>query len=48
VARAAELGVSSAADASALAGVGDDVDHVVLEMEALRQALEETGGRSPA
>jgi hypothetical protein len=48
VARAAELGVSPAADASALAGVGDDVDHVVLEMEALRQALEETSGRSPA
>jgi hypothetical protein len=46
VARAAELGASSAADASQLAGVGDDVDHVVLEMEALRQALEETGGHS--
>jgi hypothetical protein len=47
VARAAELAASSAADASLLAGVGDDVDQLVLEMEALRQALEETGGPTP-
>jgi hypothetical protein len=46
VARAAEL-AAAAADVSALAGVGDDVDHVVEEMEALRLALEETNGAGP-
>jgi hypothetical protein len=49
VARAAELAAASAADAQALAGLGDDVDHMVEELEALRLALEETsGGVSPA
>ena len=49
VARAAELAAASAADATALAGLGDDVDHMVEELEALRLALEETsGGVSPA
>ena len=44
VARAAELSAASAADASALAGLGDDVDNMVDELEALRLALEETSG----
>ena len=44
VARAAELSAASAADVSALAGVGDDVDQMVEEMEALRLALEEMAG----
>jgi hypothetical protein len=44
VARAAELSAASAADASALAGLGDDVDNMVDELEALRLALEETTG----
>jgi hypothetical protein len=49
VARAAELAAASAADATALAGLGDDVEHVVEELEALRLALQETsGGVSPA
>lgn len=41
VARAVELAVS-ADDARALGGLGGDVDAVVGDMEALRQALEET------
>ncbi|MDH4144495.1 MAG: hypothetical protein OEY23_04925 [Acidimicrobiia bacterium] len=41
VTRAAELAARSAADAD-LSAVRDDVEHVVVEMEALRQALEET------
>jgi len=43
VARAAELSVK-AGDVGELAGVGDDIAHVVDEMEALRLALEETSG----
>jgi hypothetical protein len=39
VARAVELSVSGSA--SAITGLGDDVDSLVTEMEALRQALEE-------
>jgi len=47
VTRAVELSVQ--ADSSAdLGGLGNDVDGLVTEMEALRQALEETGGRGPA
>jgi hypothetical protein len=42
VARAIELSVG-ASDATQLGGLGTDVDSLVLEMEALRQALEETG-----
>ena len=44
VARVAEL--SSGADTAALGSVGDDVEGVVTEMEALRQALEEVGSAS--
>jgi hypothetical protein len=43
VARAAELSVK-AGDVGELSGVGDDIAHVVEEMEALRLALEETSG----
>ena len=46
-ARTIELSVQSG-DVSALGGLGDDVDQMVDEMEALRQAIEETGGPSPA
>lgn len=41
VARAVELALSSE-DAAAVGGLGSDVDAVVGDMEALRQALEET------
>lgn len=47
VARAIELSVN-ADDAADLAGLGADVDGLVTEMEALRQALEETGTAGPA
>ena len=47
VARAIELSVGAADDAQ-LTGLGGDVDNLVAEMEALRQALEETGGRGTA
>lgn len=43
VARAIELSVQLD-DAEGLRSVDDDVDHLVTEMEALRQALEETSG----
>lgn len=43
VAQAVELSVSSG-DTSRLSPVADDVDSVVGELEALRQALEETSG----
>lgn len=43
VTRAAELS-ASAGDTAALAGVGTDIEHLVEEMEALRLALDETGG----
>jgi hypothetical protein len=43
VARGAELAVR-ASDVDELTGLGDDVDGLVTEMEALRQALEETSG----
>ena len=33
-----------AEDVAELGGLGDDVDAMVDEMEALRQAIEETGG----
>jgi hypothetical protein len=41
VTRAIELSVSQSDDAS-LAGLGDEVDSIVGDMEALRQAVEET------
>ena len=47
VARAIELSVGAGDDAQ-LTGLGSDVDSLVAEMEALRQALEETGGRGTA
>ena len=47
VARAIELSVSLD-DAEGLAGLGADVESVVSEMEALRQALEETSGEQRA
>ena len=47
VARAIELSVGATDDAE-LTGLGGDVDNLVGEMEALRQALEETGGRGTA
>jgi hypothetical protein len=43
VTRAAELS-ASVGDTAALAGVGTDIEHLVEEMEALRLALDETGG----
>ncbi len=46
-ARTIELAVQ-ASDVSDLGGLGDDVDQMVDEMEALRQAIEETGGSSAA
>lgn len=46
VARAIELSVAGSS-ASALGGVSDQVEGVVSDMEALRQALEETGGPDP-
>ena len=45
VARAVELSMS-AADIGALQPLGSDVENVVGELEALRQALEETGGQT--
>lgn len=42
-ARTIELSVQ-ASDVAELGGLGDDVDQMVDEMEALRQAIEETGG----
>ena len=42
-ARTIELSVQ-ASEVSDLGGLGDDVDQMVDEMEALRQAIEETGG----
>ena len=42
-ARTIELSVQ-AGDVADLGGLGDDVDAMVDEMEALRQAIEETGG----
>jgi hypothetical protein len=47
VARAVELGFR-ASDPTDLGGLHDDVDSLVTEMEALRQALEETSGGRPA
>jgi len=44
VARAVELSMS-AADIGAVQPLGSDVENVVGELEALRQALEETGGQ---
>lgn len=47
-ARTIELAVQ-ASDVAELGGLGDDVDAMVDEMEALRQAIEETnGGSTPA
>lgn len=46
-ARTIELSVQ-AQDASDLGGLGNDVDEMVDEMEALRQAIEETGGGGAA
>ena len=47
VTRVAELS-ARAGDVSELGSLGEDVDDVVLEMEALRQALEEASGASAA
>lgn len=44
VARAVELSVSGDTDASAVSPLTEDVENVVAEMEALRQAIEETQG----
>ena len=46
-ARTIELSVQ-ADDVDALSGLGDDVNTMVDEMEALRQAIEETGGGTAA
>lgn len=46
-ARTIELSVQ-ASDVSDLGGLGSDVDEMVDEMEALRQAIEETGGGGTA
>jgi hypothetical protein len=46
-ARTIELSVQ-AHDVTELGGLGDDVDEMVDEMEALRQAIEETGGGTAA
>jgi hypothetical protein len=46
-ARTIELSVH-AHDVTELGGLGDDVDEMVDEMEALRQAIEETGGGGAA
>jgi hypothetical protein len=46
-ARTIELSVQ-ADDVTELGGLGDDVDEMVHEMEALRQAIEETGGGGTA
>jgi hypothetical protein len=43
VARAFELSANTT-DAGQLGGLGSDVDGLVLEMEAMRQAMEEAGG----
>jgi chromosome segregation ATPase len=48
VARAVELSVGTSTNAAAVGGVTDQVAGVVSDMEALRQALEETGGPDPA
>jgi phage shock protein A len=45
-ARTIELSVQ-ASSVSDLGGLGDDVDQMVDDMEALRQAIEETSGGSP-
>ena len=45
VARAYELSVQ-ASDVADLGGLGNDVDNLVVEMEALRQGLEEAGGQA--
>ncbi len=44
VARAVELSLGQGGDPS-LSGLGTDVDHLVGELESLRQALEEASGR---
>ena len=46
VARTLELSAHASTEASAAAGLGDDVDSLVSEMESLRLALEETGATS--
>ena len=46
-ARSIELSVQ-AHDLAELGGLGRDVDHLVDDMEALRQAIEETGGATAA
>lgn len=47
VTRAVELSLQTGQDVD-LSGLGSDVDSLVLDMEALRAALEETSGTSPA
>ena len=46
VARTLELSAHASTEASAAAGLGNDVDSLVSEMESLRLALEETGATS--
>ena len=48
VTRAVELSVDSPATGTGIGGLGDDVDGMVTEMEALRQALDETDQASPS
>jgi hypothetical protein len=47
VTRAVELSLQTGRDVD-LTGLGSDVDTLVLDMEALRQALEETSGTAPS
>ena len=48
VARAVELSVGAGGSVAAFGGLSDQVAEVVSDMEALRQALEETGGPDSA
>ncbi|MBV9951004.1 MAG: hypothetical protein JO291_03570 [Acidimicrobiia bacterium] len=47
VTRAVELSVDAPSGGTGVGGLGDDVDGMVTEMEALRQALDETDQASP-
>ncbi|HNH96426.1 MAG TPA: hypothetical protein PLY51_12725, partial [Microthrixaceae bacterium] len=47
VTRTVEL-VATQADSSDLGGIGPEVESIVSELESLRQAVEETGGPTPA
>lgn len=45
--RTVELAATQA-DSSDLGGIGPEVESIVSELESLRQAVEETGGPTPA